>query len=282
MNLKLTRNIVICALFIAQQGYADMHPEAKVLNTKGAVMVDGQPASFGGTIKQGQTVATGDDGAVLLNLAAGQFVYIYKNSTASIAELKYGQSGTERQSVVKLIKGSMNSEVRKPVHGTTSHKVQTSSGTIEAKGTAWSSSMDGGSLSVSVYSGTVSYSFEGIGSVSISQGSVATFSGGVLLVVNLTTGTTMTYSEGQAPVPGVASATVLALAAGTFGNGASAFTGMATEADQTTFAQVVGAINTVLAGANVPALVGNNDALFPAGLTLGVSGLGAVASPTDP
>jgi hypothetical protein len=259
-------------------------PEAKILALNGGAQAGGKTIGVGGTIQQGQVIETSADGSVLLNLAAGQYVYLYKNTTVSVSKLQYGASGTERQSVVELKRGRMNSEVRKPSQGTTSHMVQTAFGTVEAKGTAWSTSVENGVLTVVVYSGTVYYTFPGI-SVSIPQGSVATFSNGQLVVVNLTTGTTMTYAPGQSPVLGLANGlgngAILAGAAQAFGDGSNAYRGMATDIEQITFARIVVVINQVLGGAGIPLLVGNGDPLFPASLLLGLDGQGlnSVASP---
>jgi hypothetical protein len=258
--------------------FAASKPEAKILNSEGVVLVGGKPVGAGQTIKQGEAIVTGADGAVLINLAAGQFVYLSTNSELSMTELKYGPSGTERVSIVKLEKGAMNSEVQKPTQGSTSHTVKTSFGDIHAMGTAWSTSVINGVVTFAVYSGTVSF-----GGVSVTQGSVASISGGVLTVVNLTTGTTLTYQPGQQePSPGSATPQQLAGAAAAFGAGARAFKGMATQADQLAYAQIIITINSVLASQGIPGLLDSSAALFAAGSTLGIQGLGNTASPTAP
>jgi len=272
-------------------GRGESQPQAKVVRIKGAVQIAGKSVAEGGTVKPGQTIVSGADGTALLALTAGQYLFVNKATTVSVSELKYLPTGPERSTVVQLEKGALFSQVRQPRQGTTAHKVITPFGELSAKGTAWSTKV-GDTLTVVVYSGTVGYTFPGIGDVSLPPGSVATLTGApgnpVLKVVNLVTGRIPIYQPGQQaedkqpgqqPENKLADAKDLAAAARTFEEGVNAFLATATDAAQVALALLIGQINQMLASHGVAPISNRGGPLFPRALTAGMTGLADIASP---
>ena len=258
---------------------------ARILQTRGTVTVGGIPAAPNGIAETGKPIVTGHDGSVLLGLAAGQYAYAGKDTTATVAELNSSPTGAERVSVVRLDHGTLHSHILPPKSGTTAHKVVTPFGELKAKGTAWSTAVGDGLVVVS-YSGTVVYTFPGIGDVNLTPGCVATLTGApadpVLTVVDLVTGRVYIYRPGQPVEEKLADASDLAGAAKIFEDGVLAFLGTATDSEQLALGLLISQINQLLVQNHVVAIGVGRAGLWPAALTNELSKLSGVASPERP
>jgi hypothetical protein len=271
------------ALSLPAQGAGQ--PAAKVIQVKGVVQVDGKNLSAGTPLNPGQTITTGPDGSTLLALAAGQFLYVGRDSKAKITELKYGASGTDRSSVVTLESGYICSTLQPPVTGTTSHQVKTKLGTLSAHGTGWTTK-SGDNVTVVPYSGTVIHNFPGIGDVALTPGMVATASTGpsgpTLRIVNILTGRVILYTPGQPPAELLADSKELAVAAKIFEDGVFAFAGTATEADLLALSKLIIEINALLARNQLVGIGNAMGDLWPKTLLKGITQLSGFASPETP
>lgn len=289
MNHSIATSLLAFLAFAAP-GFANAQPEAKILRTKGAVQVDGKIVHQGGTIKPGPSITTGEGSAALLGLAPGQTLFVNKDTTLSITELKF--SGSDRSSVVQLVKGAVQSNAQQPKDGTTSQKIVTPCGDLKAGAAAWRTSLGEGpmkegspphGLGVSVYSGNVTYSHPRIGEVILKPGQVATMNcdpnNPLLTVVDLTTGRVYIYGPGGQVTERLADARELAAAALSFQEGIGAFLATSTDDAQLALGQLIAQINAVLGRNNVPPITTGHGPLFPNLGAPGLDHLSDVASP---
>jgi hypothetical protein len=259
-------------------------PLARVISATGNVIVDGKPVAKGDTIAAGKKIVTDGTGAALIGLASGQYCFISKDTSAVISELKMGSAG-ERISTVNVEKGSVNSDIHKPKSGSNQHSIVTPFGELKAKGTAWGTSVGSTLVAVS-YSGTVTYSYSGLGSFNLTPGSVATLSGAPsapeLKVVDLVSGKVYTYSPGSAPEERTATVSELKAAAASFEDGISAFLATASESDQLALGELIIEINQTLGRNGIIALGAGKSSVLPPSLVRVLTQLSSLASPESP
>ena len=276
--------LVLLLIVQTQNTQAAPSPLAKVIRVTGEVLISGKAAIESTTIKTGEPIVTGIDGAVLIGLASGQHCFLGNSTEAVIEELSMDSKGT-RSSIVKVTKGTANSDIHPPKTGSNSHTITTPLGKLKALGTAWSTTV-GSNLVVVSYSGTVAYEFPGLGTFNLSPGAVATLSGApsapVLTIVDLITGRVYIHRPGATPEDRLASPRELASAAASFELGINAYLATATEAGQIALGQLIASVNQLLANNGVPAIGAGRSSLWPAAVTQGLSQLSGIASPDTP
>lgn len=286
MKPSLTAIAVFLLLLMVQPQTSQAAPTllAKVIRVTGAVLVSGKPAAENTTIKAGEPIVTGADGAVLIGLAAGQNCFLGNSTEAVIEDLSMDSKGS-RSSIVKVSKGTASSDLHAPKTGSNSHTIKTPLGTLKAHGTAWSTTV-GTNLVVVSYSGTVSYEFPGLGTFNLSPGAVATLSGApaapVLTIVDLVTGRVYVHRPGAPPEERLATPSELAAAATSFEAGINAFLATATEADQIALGKLIASVNQLLASNNIVAVGAGKSALWPPAVVQALSQLSGIASPDTP
>lgn len=105
----------------------------------------------------GTSITTGADGSVGLRLVPGTTTVVGPNTTMKIASLDYSQAASgekKREILLNLTKGSIFSSLIKN-DGNSDFRVSTPEGVAAARGTDWSVTVSGSTVSVAVVDGNV-------------------------------------------------------------------------------------------------------------------------------
>lgn len=139
--------------------------DMKVLAAQGDVVADGAKLAAGGAVKEGQKLATGDNGFVTLQLADGSTLTVQSRSKVNVDNArKLANTGGVLDTVFKVVSGRVEAGVERQRGPAARFEVKTDTSTMGVRGTKFRvAAEEGGKVAKSeVLTGKVGVSAEGV------------------------------------------------------------------------------------------------------------------------
>lgn len=139
--------------------------DMKVLAVQGDAQADGTRLAAGGAVKEGQKLATGENGFVTLQLADGSTLTVQSKSKVNVDNArKLANTGGVLDTVFKVVSGRVEAGVERQRGPAARFEVKTDTSTMGVRGTKFRVAADeGGKVAKSeVLSGKVGVSAEGV------------------------------------------------------------------------------------------------------------------------
>ncbi|MBL8517894.1 MAG: FecR domain-containing protein [Betaproteobacteria bacterium] len=139
--------------------------EMKVLAAQGDVQVDGAKLATGGAVKEGQKLATGDNGFVTLQLADGSTLTVQSKSKVNVDNArKLANTGGVLDTVFKVVSGRVEAGVERQRGPAARFEVKTDTSTMGVRGTKFRVAADeAGKVTKSeVLTGKIGVTAEGV------------------------------------------------------------------------------------------------------------------------